>query len=56
MKLYASVVARRHVGLVFTARRIAAALGPGLQRLSLIKATWDPQNVFRTNRNVAPVR
>ena len=36
--------------------RIAAALGPSLQRLSLIKARWDRQNVFRTNRNVAPVR
>lgn len=34
--------------------RIAAALGPSLQRLSLIKATWDPQNMFRTNRNVRP--
>jgi FAD/FMN-containing dehydrogenase len=36
--------------------RIAAALGGSLQRLSRIKAKWDPQNVFRTNRNVAPVR
>ena len=36
--------------------RIAAALGTSLQRLSRIKAKWDPQNVFRTNRNVAPVR
>ena len=36
--------------------RIAAALGGSLQRLSRIKAKWDPENVFRTNRNVAPVR
>ena len=34
--------------------RIAAALGSGLQRLTQIKAKWDPQNVFRTNRNVKP--
>ena len=35
--------------------RIAAALGTGLKRLVEIKAKWDPQNVFRTNRNVRPV-
>jgi len=35
--------------------RIVAALGGGLQRLAEIKAKWDPQNVFRTNRNVKPV-
>jgi len=35
--------------------RIAAALGTGLPRLAEIKAKWDPQNVFRTNRNVRPV-
>jgi FAD/FMN-containing dehydrogenase len=35
--------------------RIAAALGKGLQRLAEVKAKWDPQNVFRTNRNIKPV-
>ena len=34
--------------------RIAAALGKGLERLAEVKATWDPQNVFRTNRNIPP--
>jgi FAD/FMN-containing dehydrogenase len=34
--------------------RTRAALGPGLQRLAEVKARWDPQNVFRTNRNIAP--
>jgi hypothetical protein len=35
-------------------RRIEAALGKGLQRLAGVKAKWDPQNVFRTNRNIKP--
>ncbi len=34
--------------------RIEAALGKGLQRLAKIKARWDPQNVFRANRNIKP--
>ena len=34
--------------------RTRAALGKGLQRLAEVKAQWDPRNVFRTNRNVAP--
>ncbi len=34
--------------------RTEAALRKGLRRLSEIKAKWDPANVFRTNRNVAP--
>jgi len=36
-------------------RRIEAALGKGLQRLAEVKAKWDPQNVFRMNRNIKPV-
>jgi FAD/FMN-containing dehydrogenase len=34
--------------------RVAAALGRSLRRLAEIKARWDPHNVFRTNRNIAP--
>ena len=35
--------------------RIQAALGKGLQRLAEVKARWDPENVFRTNRNIKPL-
>ena len=34
--------------------RVEAALGSSLQQLAKIKAKWDPENVFRTNRNIAP--
>jgi hypothetical protein len=34
--------------------RIKAALGKGIQRLAELKARWDPENVFRTNRNIKP--
>jgi len=34
--------------------RIRAALGKGLGRLAEVKTKWDPQNVFRTNRNIKP--
>jgi FAD/FMN-containing dehydrogenase len=34
--------------------RIDAALGGNIARLAEVKATWDPQNVFRTNRNIKP--
>ena len=34
--------------------RTEDALGRGMQRLKEIKQKWDPQNVFRTNRNIAP--
>jgi hypothetical protein len=36
------------------AERTAAALGKNLTRLGAVKAQWDPQNVFRTNRNIPP--
>ena len=35
--------------------RIKAALGNGLTRLTEVKKNWDPENVFRTNRNIKPV-
>lgn len=35
--------------------RIEAALGKGLNRLAEVKARWDPENVFRTNRNIKPL-
>jgi len=34
--------------------RINASLGKGLQQLSRVKTKWDPQNVFRMNRNIKP--
>ena len=34
--------------------RIEAALGKGLTRLAKVKAKWDSQNMFRTNRNITP--
>jgi FAD/FMN-containing dehydrogenase len=34
--------------------RTRAALGTGLQRLGAIKARWDPDNMFRINRNIEP--
>jgi hypothetical protein len=37
------------------AERMEAALGTSLQELSRVKARWDPQNFFRTNRNIQPV-
>ncbi len=37
-----------------TGERIAAAYGKNLSRLAEIKARWDPDNVFRTNKNIAP--
>lgn len=34
--------------------RIEAAFGNALQRLGQIKMKWDPENVFRANRNIKP--
>jgi hypothetical protein len=34
--------------------RIQAALGSGIERLRSIKRKWDPDNFFRTNRNIQP--
>ena len=34
--------------------RIEAALGTAYQRLTAVKAAWDPENFFRTNRNIQP--
>jgi FAD/FMN-containing dehydrogenase len=36
--------------------RVEAALGKALGRLAQVKATWDPENVFRTNRNIEPAK
>ena len=35
--------------------RMKAALGEALQQLAAVKAKWDPENVFRTNRNIKPI-
>jgi FAD/FMN-containing dehydrogenase len=34
--------------------RTQHALGGAVRRLAEIKASWDPENMFRTNRNIAP--
>jgi FAD/FMN-containing dehydrogenase len=34
--------------------RIQAAYGANLDRLAEIKAVWDPDNLFRANKNIAP--
>jgi hypothetical protein len=34
--------------------RTAAAYGGNYERLRLVKAEYDPGNLFRVNRNIAP--
>ena len=34
--------------------RTEDALGGALPRLAQVKAKWDPDNFFRTNRNIQP--
>jgi FAD/FMN-containing dehydrogenase len=34
--------------------RVDAALGGAIKRLGEIKKKWDPENMFRTNRNIKP--
>jgi hypothetical protein len=32
-----------------------ATLGKGVERLAGVKSKWDPENTFRTNRNIKPL-
>jgi hypothetical protein len=36
------------------AERIQAAYGPNHARLAALKAKWDPDNLFRINKNIVP--
>jgi hypothetical protein len=36
------------------ADRVLAAYGDNYDRLVEVKSRWDPQNFFRTNKNIAP--
>jgi len=37
-----------------TGDRLKAAFGENYERLAQIKAKWDPENLFRANKNIAP--
>jgi FAD/FMN-containing dehydrogenase len=34
--------------------RLQAAYGANFARLAEVKAAWDPHNLFRANKNIAP--
>jgi hypothetical protein len=34
--------------------RIRDSYGANVERLGRLKRTWDPDNVFRLNKNIAP--
>ena len=36
------------------AHRVPSAYGPNYERLTALKRTWDPDNLFRRNHNVDP--
>jgi FAD/FMN-containing dehydrogenase len=36
--------------------RVRSALGSNYERLTQVKARWDPHNLFRANKNIAPAR
>jgi len=31
-----------------------AAWGPNFDRLAVVKARWDPENLFHVNKNIQP--
>jgi len=47
---------RRYVNFMMDEgqERIRATYGPNYARLAQVKATYDPENVFRVNQNIAP--